>query len=75
MPAAEVYGAQPPLELLMQFLELGGFYHAGKAHLVWEDIYDVHVVAACGPLGGGRNPIRSRLLKHFRSGSFLTLNV
>ncbi|XP_062595107.1 dynein axonemal heavy chain 14-like, partial [Saccostrea cucullata] len=65
MPAPEVYGAQPPLELLRQFLELGGFYHAGKAHLVWEDIYDVHVVAACGPPGGGRNPIHPRLLKHF----------
>lgn len=65
MPAPEVYGAQPPLELLRQFLELGGFYHAGKTHLVWKDIYDVHVVAACGPPGGGRNPISPRLLKHF----------
>lgn len=36
MPAPEVYGAQPPLELLRQFLELGGFYHAGKTHLVWK---------------------------------------
>lgn len=33
---------------------------------IFQDIYDVHVVAACGPPGGGRNPISPRLLKHFR---------
>ncbi|XP_035825271.1 dynein heavy chain 6, axonemal [Aplysia californica] len=63
MPSPEEYGAQPPLELLRQFLELGGFYDTKK--LVWKDILDVTVVAACGPPGGGRNPTTPRLLKHF----------
>ncbi|XP_070181014.1 dynein axonemal heavy chain 6-like [Littorina saxatilis] len=63
MPTPEEYGAQPPLELLRQFLELGGFYDTKK--LVWKDILDVNVVAACGPPGGGRNPISPRLLKNF----------
>ncbi|KAJ8308273.1 hypothetical protein KUTeg_013147 [Tegillarca granosa] len=63
MPAPEDFGAQPPLELLRQYLELGGFYDTKK--LVWKDIMDVTVVAACGPPGGGRNQVSPRLLKHF----------
>ncbi|XP_059157269.1 dynein axonemal heavy chain 6-like [Physella acuta] len=63
MPAPEEYGAQPPLELLRQFLEMGGFYDTKK--MVWKDILDVILVAACGPPGGGRNPTTPRLLKHF----------
>ncbi|KAK3576323.1 hypothetical protein CHS0354_039732 [Potamilus streckersoni] len=63
MPAPEEYGAQPPLELLRQFLELNGFYDTKT--LVWKDILDVSIVAACGPTGGGRNPVSPRLLKNF----------
>lgn len=63
MPAPEAYGAQPPLELLRQFLDLGGFYDTKK--LVWKDLLDVTLIAACGPQGGGRNPVSARLLTHF----------
>ncbi|XP_022090728.1 dynein heavy chain 6, axonemal-like isoform X2 [Acanthaster planci] len=63
LPAPEAYGAQPPLELLRQFLEFGGFYDTKK--LVWKNIMDVTLCGACAPMGGGRNPVSPRLLKHF----------
>ncbi|XP_056424426.1 dynein axonemal heavy chain 14 isoform X2 [Hyla sarda] len=63
MPSPEEYGAQPPLEMMRQFLELGGFYDTKS--LAWKNIQDTTLVAACAPPGGGRSEISPRLLKHF----------
>lgn len=51
----EVFGAQPPIELLRQCLDSHGFYDRKK--LFWNKITDVLFVAACGPPGGGRNMV------------------
>ncbi|XP_043531479.1 dynein axonemal heavy chain 6-like [Chiloscyllium plagiosum] len=63
MPAIEQYGAQPPLELIRQFLDLGGFFDIKK--LKWLRVEDVTLVAACAPPSGARTELSQRLLKHF----------
>ena len=62
MPALEEYGASPPVELLRQFLDFHGFYDRQK--LFWKNITGVIEVCACGPPGGGRNPITPRFVRH-----------
>ncbi|KAK4872624.1 hypothetical protein RN001_014653 [Aquatica leii] len=63
MPKLEKYGAQPPIELLRQFLDYGGLYDREK--LFWKSIQDVVITAACAPPGGGRNPLTPRFVRHF----------
>ncbi|KAG1666392.1 hypothetical protein FOA52_006501 [Chlamydomonas sp. UWO 241] len=63
MPAREEFGAQPPLELMRQLLDSGGFYDRTK--LFWKDVEGMTMVAACGPPGGGRTPLPPRLARHF----------
>ncbi|XP_068918735.1 dynein axonemal heavy chain 14 [Petaurus breviceps papuanus] len=62
-PVPEEYGAQPPLELVRQLLELGGFYNTEQ--LAWKHIQDTSLIAACGIPLGGKSDISPRLLKHF----------
>nr|KAF6395182.1 dynein axonemal heavy chain 14 [Rousettus aegyptiacus] len=62
VPETDMYGAQPPLELIRQLLDLGGVYDTEK--LAWKNIQDLSLVAACIPPLGTRK-ISPRLLKHF----------
>lgn len=59
----EQYGAQPPIELLRQFMDYRGFYD--RKDLFWKSIADTTLVCAAAPPGGGRNPITPRFIRHF----------
>uniref|UniRef100_A0A8C3IXU7 Dynein axonemal heavy chain 6 n=1 Tax=Chrysemys picta bellii TaxID=8478 RepID=A0A8C3IXU7_CHRPI len=58
MPKLDRYGSQPPIELLRQYQDFGGFYDREK--LFWKEIQ-----VTCAPPGGGRNPVTPRFIRHF----------
>nr|XP_034179953.1 dynein heavy chain 2, axonemal [Osmia lignaria] len=63
MPMKEIYGSQPPLELIRQLIGYGFWYDRERQNKKY--LQKVQMMAAMGPPGGGRNVITNRLLTKF----------
>ncbi|CAM9135038.1 unnamed protein product, partial [Choristocarpus tenellus] len=69
MPAKEEYGAQPPIEILRQWMDHGGWYN--RSENTFRQIVDVQYITAMGPPGGGRTSITQRYVRHFNLLNFV----
>ena len=62
VPQVEIYGAQPPIELLRQWIDHGYWFDPRDTTIM--KLVDVLLVAAMLPPGGSSNRITPRLLRH-----------
>eukprot|EP00746_Dinoflagellata_sp_MGD_P145028 gnl/MRDRNA2_/MRDRNA2_77702_c0_seq2.p1 gnl/MRDRNA2_/MRDRNA2_77702_c0~~gnl/MRDRNA2_/MRDRNA2_77702_c0_seq2.p1 ORF type:complete len:2303 (+),score=541.45 gnl/MRDRNA2_/MRDRNA2_77702_c0_seq2:266-6910(+) len=63
MPTKEEYGAQPPIELLRQWMDTGGWYERKDGE--FRRLIDINFIAAMGPPGGGKPFITNRYQRHY----------
>lgn len=64
MPKLEQFGAQPPIELLRQFLKQKGWYDLKDPKHPFRSFVDTMLICAMGPPGGGKSYITPRMQRH-----------
>jgi dynein heavy chain len=73
MPAPESWGAQPPIEVLRQWMCQSGWYN--RKECTFRKLVDIQFVAAMGPPGGGRTYITQRYVRHFNMLGFVPFDT
>ena len=73
MPQKEKYGAQPPIEILRQFMDHSGWYN--RKENIFRELVDIKFMAAMGPPGGGRQFITQRFIRHFNVLNFVPFST
>ncbi|KAJ1516963.1 Dynein heavy chain 2, axonemal [Coelomomyces lativittatus] len=63
MPSKDAFGSQAPIEFLRHWMDYGYCYDKQKQSIKY--IHDVHLIAAMGPPGGGRNTLSARVQSRF----------
>ena len=63
MPQLDRFGSQPPIELLRQVIDQGGYYELSKINFY--NVVHTSFITACAPPGGGRNEVTERFFRHF----------
>ena len=65
MPKKEKYEAQPPIEILRQWLDYEGWYDISEKEKPFMHISNLILTGAMGPPGGGRSQLTNRFMRHF----------
>ena len=64
MPQKEKYGAQPPIELLRQWMDYHGWYDLLSDNKDFVNVVDVSFLASMGSIASGRT-VSNRYLRHY----------
>ncbi|XP_043257418.1 dynein axonemal heavy chain 3 [Colletes gigas] len=62
VPQKEIYGAQPPIELIRQWIDHGHWFDVNDTSII--NLVDMFLISAMLPPGGSSNEVTPRLIRH-----------